>query len=142
MSMTKREIEEQPEMARRTRLAMVAVAVGVAITSAPTAARAEPPPADVQKLLDQMAGSWSVKAATLQVDGKSITSDSQAVCEKVAGGWALRCKVTVTAGAHRDEMIQVLSWDRPGRAFHLYSVNSSGDRHDHTGSFDGKTLPV
>ena len=118
----------------------IAAAMGLAIAAAGATARAEAPPPDVQKVIDQMAGTWSVKGAAIQVQGKAMKSDSQAVCDKAAGDWVLRCKVTVTTGDRRDELVQVLSWDRPTQVFHLYSASSSGDSHDHTGSFDGKTL--
>jgi len=120
----------------------LAVAVGAALAAAGATARADAPPAEVQTVMDQMAGTWSVKGASVQVQGRALKSDSQAVCEKAAGGWALRCKVTVTTGERRDELVQVLSWDRPTRVFHLYSASNSGDSHDHTGSFDGKTLDL
>jgi opacity protein-like surface antigen len=122
--------------------AVIAIVIGAASASIGATARAEGPPADVQKLIDQMAGTWSVKGAAIQVQGKTMKSDSQAVCDKAAGGWVLRCKVTATTGDRRDELVQILSWDRPSGAFHLYSANNSGDSHDHTGSFDGKTLSL
>ena len=120
---------------------MMAV-IAVVMAAAGATARAEAPPAEVQKLIDQMAGTWSVKGAPIQVEGKKMKSDSQAVCDKAAGGWVLRCKVTVTTGDRRDELVQILSWDRPTGAFHLYSASSSGDSHDHIGNFDGKTLSL
>jgi opacity protein-like surface antigen len=126
-------------MNTKTMTAIVA-AMGVAIAAAGATARAEAPPPDVHKLIDQMAGTWSVKGAAIQVQGKTMKSDSTAVCDKAAGGWALRCKVTVTTGDRRDELVQVLSWDRSTRAFNFYSASNSGDSHNHVGSFDGKTL--
>jgi opacity protein-like surface antigen len=125
---------------KTTTMTAVVAAIGVAIAAAGTTARAEAPPPDVQRLIDQMAGTWSVKGAPIQVQGKAMKSDSQAVCDKAAGGWALRCMVTVTTGDRRDELVQVLSWDRSARAFNLYSASNSGDSHNHIGSFDGKTL--
>lgn len=130
--------------ARRTmgRTSAIGLAVMAAIAAGGTTARAEAPPPDVQKLIDQMAGAWSVKGAAIQVQGQNMNSDSQAICERVAGGWALRCKVTVTTGTRRDELIQIVSWDRPTGAFHLYSASNSGDSHDHAGTFDGQTLSL
>lgn len=121
-------------------IAVIAAAIGAASIGA--TARAEAPPAEVRTLIDQMAGTWSVQGAAIQVHGKAMKSDSQAVCAKAAGGWALRCKVMVTTGDRRDELVQVLSWDRPTGAFHLYSASNSGESHDHTGTFDGKTLSL
>jgi len=118
----------------------IAAAIGMAIMAAGAVGRAEAPPPDVQKVIDLMAGTWSVKGAPIQVQGKAMQSDSTAVCDKVAGGWALRCKVTVTTGDRQDELVQVLSWDRSTRAFNLYSASNSGDSHNHIGGFDGKTL--
>ena len=111
---------------RTATITAMAVAIGAAIASAGATARAEAPPAEVQKLIDQMAGTWSVKGAAIEVQGKATKSDSQAVCDKAAGGWALRCKVTVTTGDRRDELIQILSWDRSTRAFHLYTASNPG----------------
>ncbi len=127
---------------RTTTRMMPIVALAAAIATVGATARAEGPPPEVQKVIDQMAGTWAVKGAVIQVQGKTMKSDSQAVCEKADGGWALRCKVTVTTGDRRDELVQVLSWDRSTRAYHLYSASNSGDSHDHTGSFDGKTLSL
>jgi hypothetical protein len=76
----------------------------------------------------------------VEIQGKHLTSDSQVQCEKVASGWGLRCRVRVNTGGHQDELAQMLGYDKDTGEFHLFSVSSSGDSHDHRGTFDGTTL--
>jgi hypothetical protein len=132
-----------------TRLATVcACALGLASLLAPMSpasaggTQAAAPPAEVQKLLDGLAGNWSAKDIIGQLKGKPTRSDSHVQCEKVAAGWGLRCGVQVLTAGRSMELAQILSWDKPTGEFHLFSVNDTGDSHDHRGSFDGTTLAL
>jgi hypothetical protein len=117
-------------------LASALAAVAAAATSPPPAS----PPAEVARVVDQLAGTWSAKDILGQVRGKPTKSSSQVQCEKIVGGWGLRCRVEVDMGTRHEELVQLLAWDKPTGEFHLFSVNDSGDSHDHRGTFDGTTL--
>jgi hypothetical protein len=116
------------------------LAAAMAATAAHAAAPPTAPPAEVAQLLNQMAGRWSARGIGVTIQGRAAKSDSDVTCEKTTGGWALRCRVEVNTGGHRQELLQILGWDRPSGEFHLFSVSDSGDSHDHHGSLDGKTL--
>jgi hypothetical protein len=125
------------------RQTLSALTVAVLAVAGPNHARAggdapKAPPPEVTALFDRMAGTWSAKEVTAQIQGRSHKGPSQVVCEKAPGG-AVRCEVKVTMPGMAVEESDLFGWDPTARNIHMFAV-APRYAHEHVGTLDGDSL--
>lgn len=119
-----------------------AVLVSVpAVAQKPSERMAQPPPPpDVQRTVNAIAGKWSGQL-TAKVGGATETFNWTMDCKAVALGAGAACSNGGKASFGVLAESCLLAYDPEGKAVHYMCVTSSGEVHDHKGRWrDDKTV--
>lgn len=98
------------------------------------------PPPEVRALVENFSGRWTASSLALELGPERAGGSATANCERGAGGWAARCDVTFRIADKTVDEAVIVGFDAATKRFHFFSINSTGEAHDHHGSFDGTLL--
>ncbi len=136
-----KESKEEAQMVRHgARLIVVSLTLlGVAVLLAQAPA-GPPQPGPEHKKLTAFVGKWrgesDLKPSAFGPGGKVSSTES---CEWFAGGFSVVCRGEITGAIGEGKELSILSYDREGKLYTYYAINSWGETDSAKGTVEGDT---